>query len=820
MLPPRSPSPAEAFQVGNFLVLPERNELWEIAADTERPRGPAIRLTAKQMDLLVLLASRPGQPLSKGEIFEAIWPGVVVGEDNITSCIYELRKAFGDQGYIKNVRQRGYLLAPRVVRPLPPGLLDELGRQAEPGAADEKGRDAAPGPTNAAASEPEPAPPGTLPGPPADAGDDRDGKSGGDPSATGIPVPTRNQIRRQLLFWLGLLALLVAGGFALVQRWGTFTVGLTGVENLSPNSELDPVARLIERRFFSVLSADEERRYYRLRQIPFLAGTRIRCEITLSEDGLLELRAEVSGDRTGPLEWVQVTGRRESYERLVTSLIEGIGRVLDSRVCRMDTRVDLTKARHCAAAGNRLRISRSYDEATLHLERAVTFYRMLVAESDAAGRQEAAYGLLDGYDQLANTFDILGERDRAEANIEAALALLAEPSLGFTPAHALRIQRRAAQIRGEVAAERELLNQLRDLEPDDTRWRHSLGWFLRTHDRDCAYAELQFSEAIAGAADDPATRATYYSYKGNIQLACDQPLAAIESFSKHIEATPDAADPYDMRAGAYLMVGRYEEARDDLNTALRLDPNLSSAIRKKGQLELELGHFKDAAREFRTFRERFGRYPNPRRDIEIAIGSLALFAGEPGDAEAAARAALEAGGGNQVRAHWLLGLAQLAQGRTAEAAATLAILEQSFAGSPSRFQREYLNHLRGQVALAEGRGEEALHELGQALANRPMDKTFFLLARAEALKRLGRAEEALRAYEELLALNARHPRALCAAAGLAQSLASPERARSFYARAEEILSQQTDDPVGRECLERSRLAAGRPGEQQPTGGSP
>ena len=789
MLSLRSPSPAEAFQVGNFLVLPERNELREIEAESGRPAGPEIRLTAKQMDLLVLLASRPGQPLSKNEIFEAIWPGVVVGEDNITSCIYELRKAFRDQAYIKNVRQRGYLLAPPVVRPPPGRLLEEMNR--DPASAEAIGE-------------------------PADKSAEPTGEpSGGEFSATGIAMPARAQIRRQLGIWLGLVAVLVVAGFALVQRWGTFTVALSGVENLSPNRELDPVATLIERRFYAELGADKDRRYYRLREIPFLASTLIRCEITLSEDGLLDLRAIVSGDRTGPLEEVHVMGRRESYERLTTSLIEGIDRVLDSRVCQMDTRVDLTKARHCAAAGNRLRISRSFDEATSHLERAVTFYRSLATEGDSADRQEAALGLLDGYDQLANIFDILGERTQAEANIEAALALLAEPSQGFTPAHALRIQRRAAQIRGEIAAERDLLNQLRDLEPEETRWRHSLGWFLRTHDRDCGYAQLQFSEAIAGEADDPSTRATYYSYKGDIQHACDQPLAAIDSFSQHIEATPDAADPYDMRAGAYLTVGRYEEARDDLNTALRLDPNLGSAIHKKGQLEFELGHFKDAGREFRTFRDRFGQFPNPRRDIEISIGRLALAAGQLEDAEAAAKEALKAGGGNQVLAHWLLGLTQLARGRTAEAAATLVSLEKSFAGSPSRFQREYLHHLRGQLALAQGRGEVALVELEQALANRPMDKTFFLLARAEALERLGRAQDSLTAYEELLALNGRHPRALCSAAGLAESLASPERARSFYARAQNILGQQTEDPVGRQCLER-----GRAFEQRSTGGSP
>ena len=43
--------------------------------------GAAERLEPKVMDLLFLLAGRPGKAFSKDDIMEALWPDVVVGDD-------------------------------------------------------------------------------------------------------------------------------------------------------------------------------------------------------------------------------------------------------------------------------------------------------------------------------------------------------------------------------------------------------------------------------------------------------------------------------------------------------------------------------------------------------------------------------------------------------------------------------------------------------------------------------------------------------------------------------------------------------------------
>lgn len=70
------------------------------------------------MDLLVLLASRPGGVFLKNELFQSLWPGVFVGEDTLPRAISKLRKALGDTTkkpqYIKTIPKRGYQLITHV----------------------------------------------------------------------------------------------------------------------------------------------------------------------------------------------------------------------------------------------------------------------------------------------------------------------------------------------------------------------------------------------------------------------------------------------------------------------------------------------------------------------------------------------------------------------------------------------------------------------------------------------------------------------------------------------------------------------------------
>ena len=72
-------------------------------------------LSARSFDILALLLARPDEVIGKAELFEAVWPGLVVEENTLQVHISALRKAL-DAGMIMTVHGRGYKYAgPRPV---------------------------------------------------------------------------------------------------------------------------------------------------------------------------------------------------------------------------------------------------------------------------------------------------------------------------------------------------------------------------------------------------------------------------------------------------------------------------------------------------------------------------------------------------------------------------------------------------------------------------------------------------------------------------------------------------------------------------------
>lgn len=101
--------------------------------------GAESRLEPKVMDLLYLLASHTGQPVSREQIMATLWPGMVVGEDSLARTVSKLRQALGDDAksprYVETLAKRGYrlladveLLAPNSHAPVMPSESKPPGR--------------------------------------------------------------------------------------------------------------------------------------------------------------------------------------------------------------------------------------------------------------------------------------------------------------------------------------------------------------------------------------------------------------------------------------------------------------------------------------------------------------------------------------------------------------------------------------------------------------------------------------------------------------------------------------------------------------------
>ena len=73
------------------------------------PEGP-VELSARSFDILATLLGRPDEVIDKAELFDAVWPGLVVEENTLQVHISALRKAL-PAGMIMTVHGRGYKYA-------------------------------------------------------------------------------------------------------------------------------------------------------------------------------------------------------------------------------------------------------------------------------------------------------------------------------------------------------------------------------------------------------------------------------------------------------------------------------------------------------------------------------------------------------------------------------------------------------------------------------------------------------------------------------------------------------------------------------------
>jgi DNA-binding response OmpR family regulator len=74
--------------------------------------GEVVDLTAKEFDLLAVLAEEPGRVVPRQELFARVWDPVWVGTGKTLDVhVASLRRKVGDPSLIETVRGVGYRLA-------------------------------------------------------------------------------------------------------------------------------------------------------------------------------------------------------------------------------------------------------------------------------------------------------------------------------------------------------------------------------------------------------------------------------------------------------------------------------------------------------------------------------------------------------------------------------------------------------------------------------------------------------------------------------------------------------------------------------------
>ena len=114
---PTANDPAAAYVGDNFAF--EDFQLWPSSRVLTRKNAP-VQLGARALDVLIALVERPGEVVSKEELFALVWPNRLIEESNLRVHIAAVRKALGDgrsgTRFIASVPGRGYTFVAEVVR--------------------------------------------------------------------------------------------------------------------------------------------------------------------------------------------------------------------------------------------------------------------------------------------------------------------------------------------------------------------------------------------------------------------------------------------------------------------------------------------------------------------------------------------------------------------------------------------------------------------------------------------------------------------------------------------------------------------------------
>lgn len=96
----------ERFRIAAWLIEPQLN--------TVSRNGTTTHLEPKVMEVLLCLAGSAGEPVSKEELLQTVWPGTFVTDDGLKRSISELRRVFEDDvrepRIIQTIPKRGYRL--------------------------------------------------------------------------------------------------------------------------------------------------------------------------------------------------------------------------------------------------------------------------------------------------------------------------------------------------------------------------------------------------------------------------------------------------------------------------------------------------------------------------------------------------------------------------------------------------------------------------------------------------------------------------------------------------------------------------------------
>jgi DNA-binding winged helix-turn-helix (wHTH) protein/tetratricopeptide (TPR) repeat protein len=729
----------------------------DLVAGEVRKNGSRIRVQEKPLRVLVLLAERQGQVVTRAELKQDLWPEhtFVDFETGLNTAVSKLRDALSDKAdsprYIETIPRRGYrFLAPvefqgrRAATPAPP---------AAPAATPHKNQtspQAAPSPTSAApASEAK----SDAPKP---------------PPRTAVPNAKAPAITTIWISLAAAVAIIAGGAYWLTHgrpalsfhsrdsvlladfenqtgdpRFDSalataFTVSIeqSRYANVFPRMEVDAVLKRMGR------PQNERVTPTLAREICQRENVRALIASSITRTGQeYALTAQLIDPKTG--DTVRAYTERsygedhilEALDVLSRDLREALGESL-YQIQRTDkplpqvTTKSLSALQQYADGSNLWRLGKFQDATTL--------FKAAIASDPEFAMAHAALGGAD-YSYIYNA------PEEGQAEYEKALSLISRT----TTRERMMIETKYAMDRGHVNEADQLFLLYLNSYPDDTTMRVNYATLLRKNGRNQEAIEqlqqvLQLAPDYAGAYIGIAT--------ANKGLA-NYP-AALQAYAKAFEIEPNwlTAGNINREYGFALVANGEDQKAEQVFTALLAKPDTrENGLRSLAFLDLYHGRYSSAQSRLEHSLEILKTQNSPLSVARVHL-VLSIVAEGKGDTKAQ-RHHLDAAvaGLNEIQSKVVFGAMigdACARAGFTDLAEKIAALITPLADPHSSEQSGYLHLLQGDMALAAGQNDKAIELLQQS--DKENSTGLSQEALAHAYQQAGQIDQALGSYQKMI----------------------------------------------------------------------
>lgn len=277
--------------------------------------------------------------------------------------------------------------------------------------------------------------------------------------------------------------------------------------------------------------------------------------------------------------------------------------------------------------------------------------------------------------------------------------------------------------------------------------------FALLPDNDAAYipAALQMAKLFYEHARVPEARqlllkleengvvsAALQALLGNCYESERQPGLALQAYHRAIEADSGRIDYYEDLIALLLHLRKTDEALAEVNRTIGVAPNDARPWVWKGNVELHRNSAKDAMESY----QRAAKLDSSNADATLGVATIYFITGQTDEAIAQYKAGISRFPGD---ARFYVACAEMFVGSPDSLklqAQAESLLRQAIKLTPQSAEAHYL---LGQLALQEGRWQEALDELMRSVELDP-DRSRSHFALAGLYRRMGRADDAAKEF--------------------------------------------------------------------------